>query len=416
MLQLVIHRVVQAESRRMTVAPSTCASTSSTASEARRLQPAGGREGVRGAPRRPGARGGAELRLSANGPGVRGSETGRVSRDPRGPPCRSAPARRRAARRSSCRSGGPAPAHPPASDAAAAAATARRVAADRGPHDLHRGPHRPPRARSTGLHLACRRRRRAGCAPAGRLGPGSRRHGGPRRARGVLRHDVRRQPRRRPRDACGGPRGPAEQGLRIGEKAAAGMIESRDDDGRNDLTRIYSQPDEVGYWQPPEVEHPTGGHGRGLLGSSTRWCDPSRRLDGPTAHQPATPPIRRCWRRARHPDPGAGRRGLTAQFFAFNPLVMYRTRRVRDADGLPRSSCGTPRGSSPPSTPRWRRRLGTVRLKFESASGDRSRRSTTSGTTERATSRSRAGHRWSRTPSTPTTPAVTHRRPRRSPR
>ncbi len=49
------------------------------------------------------------------------------------------------------------------------------------------------------------------------------------------------------------PDGPAEsRGIRIGTHAAAAMIASRVDDGRDDMSIVYSKPKKPGYWQPPE--------------------------------------------------------------------------------------------------------------------------------------------------------------------
>ncbi|QBR93168.1 vanadium-dependent haloperoxidase [Nocardioides euryhalodurans] len=127
------------------------------------------------------------------------------------------------------------------------------------------------------------------------------------------------------------PDGPAEaKGVRIGEKAAARMVESREDDGRNDLSVIYSQPDEVGYWQPPPGAPTTGG---GMAGAWIGFVDPlvhirRVKLDGPDpldSHAYAVDYQEVLETGSSTPTPDLADEAATARFFAFNPPVMYRT-------------------------------------------------------------------------------------------
>ena len=106
------------------------------------------------------------------------------------------------------------------------------------------------------------------------------------------------------------------------------MIESREDDGRNDLTRIYSQPDEVGYWQPPALGAPATGGGMAVAWLGLRrpaGVHPYRRLDGPdalTSHAYAVDYEEVLETGSSTPTPALADEALTAQFFAFNPLVI----------------------------------------------------------------------------------------------
>jgi hypothetical protein len=127
------------------------------------------------------------------------------------------------------------------------------------------------------------------------------------------------------------PDGPAEaKGMRIGHRAAAAMIESRMDDGRNDLSIVYSKPLEVGYWQPPEGAPETGG---GMVGAWLGFIDPIVEInpvpvDGPDALDSddyAEDYQEVLETGSNAPTPELADEALTAQFFAFNPLYMYRT-------------------------------------------------------------------------------------------
>ena len=126
------------------------------------------------------------------------------------------------------------------------------------------------------------------------------------------------------------PNGAAEtKGIRIGEKAAARMIESREDDGRNDATVIYSQPTTVGFWQPPTGAPTTGG---GMAGAWVGFVDPlvsiaPVELDGPdrlTSSAYAADYQEVLETGSSAPTADLADEALTARFFAFNPPVMYR--------------------------------------------------------------------------------------------
>ena len=120
------------------------------------------------------------------------------------------------------------------------------------------------------------------------------------------------------------------KGMRIGHRAAAAMIESRMDDGRNDLTVVYSQPDDVGYWQPPAGAPTTGG---GMAAAWLGFVDPlieitPVQLDGPDeldseAYAEDYQEVLEVGSNA--PTPELADEALTAQFFAFSPVIMYRT-------------------------------------------------------------------------------------------
>ena len=126
------------------------------------------------------------------------------------------------------------------------------------------------------------------------------------------------------------PTGPAKaKGMRIGARAAAEMIESRMDDGRNDLSIIYSKPLEVGYWQPPPGAPETGG---GMVGAWLGFIDPIVDIEpvpvgGPDeldseAYAEDYQEVMETGSNA--PTPELADEALTAQFFAFSPVIMYR--------------------------------------------------------------------------------------------
>jgi hypothetical protein len=165
--------------------------------------------------------------------------------------------------------------------------------------------------------------------------------------------------------------GPAEaKGIRIGERAAARMIESREDDGRNDLSVIYSQPNEVGYWQPPPGAPTTGG---GMAVAWLGFVDPLVSID-PVQVDGPDPLTSRAYAEdyqevletgSSAPTPQLADEALTAQFFAFNPLVMYR---IAVCDMLTTSPMGlrdTTRLFSTIDTAVATTGIETFRLKFE---------------------------------------------------
>jgi hypothetical protein len=127
------------------------------------------------------------------------------------------------------------------------------------------------------------------------------------------------------------PDGHAEaKGKRIGRRAAAAMIESRMDDGRNDLSIEYSQPLEVGYWQPGEGAPTTGG---GMAAAWLGFVDPVVDITpvpvgGPDAldSEAYAEDYQEVLETGSNaPTPELADEALTAQFFAFNPVIMYRT-------------------------------------------------------------------------------------------
>jgi len=167
------------------------------------------------------------------------------------------------------------------------------------------------------------------------------------------------------------PDGPAEaKGVRIGARAAARMIESREDDGRNDPSVIYSQPDEVGYWQPPPGAPTTGG---GMAVAWLGFVDPLVSID-PVHVDGPDPLTSRAYADdyqevletgSSDPTPELADEALTAQFFAFNPLVMYR---VAVCDMLTTSPMGlrdTTRLFATIDTAVATSGIETFRLKFE---------------------------------------------------
>ncbi len=133
------------------------------------------------------------------------------------------------------------------------------------------------------------------------------------------------------------PDGPSEaKGIRIGRNAAAEMIASRVDDGRNDTTIVYSKPDLPGVWQPPAtgmatawlgfvkplvVTRPVPVDGPDALTSAAYAADYNevRRLGAVTALD----------RTQEQTD--------IARFFASNPPLMYRDALCRYLDTHPLS-------------------------------------------------------------------------------
>ena len=319
----------------------------------------------------------------------------------------------------------PAPAHPPTSDADAAAATAvawQRIAV----RTIFTEALTPPAA--GGLYMAFTSRavddaakdvlRRGGSARAAVATAAAR------RARGVLRHDVHRQPRRRPGQHA---RGRARRTRR--EQGRPDRREGRRPPDREPRGRRAQRPDpdllapdEVGYWQPPEVADPPGAAWPWPgSASSTRWCRSNRPRSTDRTRSPAMPTpstTRRCWRPGSStPTPDLADEALTAQFFAFNPLVMYR---LAVCDMLTDSPLGlrdTTRLFAT-STPPWRRRLSRPsRLKFEVGFWRPFQAINDLRDDGNPATAPQPG--WAPlvpNPSTPTTPAATRRRPRRSPR
>jgi hypothetical protein len=226
----------------------------------------------------------------------------------------------------------PAPAHPPTSDAKAAAATAvawQRIAV----RTIYtEGASAPPVG---ALYLAFTSR-----AVADAAADALRRGGSARAAVATAAHDVLVEYFATSSSAnlaadlasalAAVPDGPAEaKGVRIGEKAAARMIASREDDGRDDPAVIYSQPDKVGYWQPPEGAPTTGG---GMAGAWLGFVDPLVRIapvrvDGPDplgSRAYATDYQEVLETGSSMPTEELADEALTARFFASNPPVMYR--------------------------------------------------------------------------------------------
>ena len=268
----------------------------------------------------------------------------------------------------------PAPAHPPTSDTDAAVATAvawQRIAV----RTIFTEALTPPAA--GGLYMAFTSRAVADAAK-GVL----RRGGSARAAVATAAHDVLVEYFATTSTAnldadlantlAAVPDGPAEsKGIRIGEKAASRLIKSREDDGRNDLTRIYSQPDEVGYWQPPEVgAPPTGG---GMAVAWLGFVDPlvsirTVRLDGPdelTSRAYAVDYREVLKKGSSTPTPALADEALTAQFFAFNPLVMYRLAVCEMLTDSPLDLRDTTRLFATIDTAVATSAIETFRLKFE---------------------------------------------------
>jgi len=122
------------------------------------------------------------------------------------------------------------------------------------------------------------------------------------------------------------PDGPAEsRGIRIGARAAAAMIASRVDDGRGDMSIVYSKPKKPGNWQPPE--------GGVMAAAWLGFVDPivhirKVRLDGPdrlrsAAYAEDYDEVRDLGSledsdRTQHQTD-------VALFFSFNPNAMFRT-------------------------------------------------------------------------------------------
>ena len=176
---------------------------------------------------------------------------------------------------------------------------------------------------------------------------------------------------------------------------------------------IYSQPDEVGYWQPPPGAPTTGG---GMAGAWLGFVDPlvsirPVRLDGPdplTSLAYAADYQEVLEKGSSSPDPELADEALTARFFAFNPPVMYRTALcelltaspmgLRDTTGL-FATIDTAVATAVIETNRLKFEIGFWRP-FQAINDLRD-----DGNPPRR--RSRAGPRWSRTRSTPTTRAAT---------
>ncbi|MGZ5405626.1 MAG: vanadium-dependent haloperoxidase, partial [Nocardioides sp.] len=231
---------------------------------------------------------------------------------------------------------GPAPAKPPSGDARAAAATAvawQRIAL----RTIFTEAATPPAA--GGLYLAFASRAVDDAAQHVLRRGGSARAAVATAAHGVLTEyfattSAANLDADLASELAAVPDGRAEaKGVRIGERAAARLIKSREDDGRNDPSKIYSKPDKVGYWQPPEVDPddpppPGGGMAVAWLGFVDPLVSIRRvRLDGPdrlSSLAYAADYQEALKKGSSTPTPELADEALTAQFFAFNPIIMYR--------------------------------------------------------------------------------------------
>ena len=268
----------------------------------------------------------------------------------------------------------PAPAQPPSSDAAAAAATAvawQRIAL----RTIYTEGGTPPAAGT--LYLAFTSRAvddcRGGRAAAGRLRPGGRGHGCARRAQGVLRPTSSANLDADLASALAAiPDGPAEaKGVRIGERAAARMIE--EPRGRRaqrpDGDLLEARRGGLLAATAGRADH-RGRHGSGvarLRRPARVHCSRQSSTDptcSPAAPTPST--TRRCWRRARPPRPPSWpTRRSRRSFFAFNPLVMYRTAVCDMLTASPMGLRATTRLFATIDTAVATAGIETSRLKFE---------------------------------------------------
>jgi hypothetical protein len=121
------------------------------------------------------------------------------------------------------------------------------------------------------------------------------------------------------------PDGPPEaKGIRIGRRAAARLVASREDDGRDDPDVVYSRDPAIGVWQPPAG----GGMATAWLGHVTPLVDIAPvPTDGPD--DVGTPAYAADYDEVKSlgaVDSAARTTAQTdtARFFAFNPPVMYR--------------------------------------------------------------------------------------------
>ncbi len=161
------------------------------------------------------------------------------------------------------------------------------------------------------------------------------------------------------------PDGPREaKGIRIGRAAAAEMITSRVDDGRNDTTIVYSKPDLPGIWQPP------------ASGMATAWLGFVRPLvatrpvpvDGPdplasAAYAADYNEVRRLGP-VTSPD-RTQEQTDTARFFASNPPLMYRDALCRYLDVHPLGLAGSARLFARIDAAVADAMIRTFRLKFD---------------------------------------------------
>lgn len=159
--------------------------------------------------------------------------------------------------------------------------------------------------------------------------------------------------------------GPGEdKGVRIGREAAADLIASRVGDGRDDATVVYAKAPGVGVWQPAP--------GAAMATAWLGFVDPlvpvgTVTLDGPddlggSAYAADYEEVRR-WGAVTSTDRTADQTG-TAQFFAFNPPVMYRTAVCNLLDSAPMNLEQTTRLFAATDAAMGNAMIETFRLKF----------------------------------------------------
>ena len=122
-----------------------------------------------------------------------------------------------------------------------------------------------------------------------------------------------------------------ERGAAIGAAAAHNMIASRSGDGRDDPTIVYNKPAGIGVWQPA----PGGAMADAWLGFVDPLVATTVPLDGP---DPVTSPAYAAdfnEVRAFGASQIAPEQAATANFFAFNPVRMYRESLLEHLDQEP---------------------------------------------------------------------------------